>query len=149
MALVISSFSQTLEQFFSHRKIFETKSFLCGLVSEQKKKPEHCGTCARFLLKQPAGPSNRKCCCSLFDWRRSFNDLARSSVKLFLAAVLWLTLGWKSFLKSTIMTSDNWNHEGARHWRKPLGRRSVTKGPIYRFYELVTTAPFDCLKSLG
>ena len=41
------------------------------------------------------------------------------------------------------------NHEGARHCRKPLGRRSVTKGPIYRFFELVTTAPFHCANSLG
>ena len=41
------------------------------------------------------------------------------------------------------------NHEGARHCRKPLGRRSVTKGPIYRFFELVTTAQFDCANSLG
>ena len=40
-------------------------------------------------------------------------------------------------------------HEGALHCRKPLGRRSVTKGPIYRFFELVTTAPFDCANSLG
>ena len=39
--------------------------------------------------------------------------------------------------------------EGARHCRKPLGRRSMTKGPIYRFFELVTTAPFDCANSLG
>ena len=38
------------------------------------------------------------------------------------------------------------NHEGARHCRKPLGRRSVTKGPIHRFFELVTTAVFDCAK---
>ena len=38
------------------------------------------------------------------------------------------------------------NHEGARHCRKPLGRRSVTKGPIYKFFELVTTAAFDCTK---
>ena len=27
------------------------------------------------------------------------------------------------------------NHEGARHCRKPLGRRSVTKGPIHRFFD--------------
>ena len=39
------------------------------------------------------------------------------------------------------------NHEGARHCRKPLGRRSVTKGPIYRFFELVTSAVFNCTKS--
>ena len=41
------------------------------------------------------------------------------------------------------------NHEGARHCRKPLGRQSVTKGPIYRFFELVTTALFNCANSLG
>ena len=40
------------------------------------------------------------------------------------------------------------NHEGARHCRKPLGRHSVTKGSIYRFFELVTTAPFNCGNSL-
>ena len=39
--------------------------------------------------------------------------------------------------------------EGARHCRKPLGWRSVTKGSIYRFFELVTTVPFDCANSLG
>ena len=39
-----------------------------------------------LLGNHPGGTFKPKRWCSLFDWRRSFNDLARSSVKLFLAA---------------------------------------------------------------
>ena len=50
----------------------------------------HCCARAHILAsKQPmqcSGTFKLKRWCSLFDWRRSFNDLARSSVKLFLAA---------------------------------------------------------------
>ena len=48
------------------------------------------------------------------------------------------------FAKNVVCTQ-----EGARHCRKTLGRRSLTKGPIYRFFELVTTAPFNFANSLG
>ena len=51
------------------------------------------------------------------------------------------------FQKSAIYIFGNINIvyeiEGARHCRKPLG---MTKGPIYRFFELVTAAAFDCTK---
>ena len=56
---------------------------------------------------------------------------------------------YQSGIFITMRPMKSKTQEGARHCRKPLGRRSVTKGSIYRCFELVTTAPFDCGNSLG